>query len=160
MRAAGELAGPVDYAGLWTWVALGLVAAVVVWNLGVLWWGRPRRTPAPEPAVARRDPEEVRRDHLVRLDRIETEVRAGRLDLRSAYQEMSATARSYVHETTEVPARHLALADLRSHELPLVVAAVEVMYPPEFAPGGEDSAAARFDEALGRAREVVTATWT
>lgn len=161
--AIRELAGPVDYAAIWTLVALGLVAAVLVWNLGVLWWGRPRRVPAPPPAAAAPDPVSVREEHLAELDRIEAGVRAGRLELRPAYQQLSAATRSYVHETTDVPARHLALADLRAAGLAEVAAAVAVMYPPEFAPGREADAAGpdeRFAEALRRAREVVGTSWT
>ncbi|MEV7428677.1 hypothetical protein AB0N29_03595 [Nocardioides sp. NPDC092400] len=153
MLAAGELAGPADYADGWLALAVLLLVAVVAWNAGVAWWGRPTRLPVVPPAQ-RVDVEAVRAAHLARLDRVEAAVRAGDLDLRSAHHELSATARSFVHETTDVPARHLTLAELRERDVPAVAAAVEVMYPPEFAPGDAHAEAA-WGRALRLAREVV-----
>ena len=159
MHVADDLAPPVDYSAGWLVVAGVLVAAVLAWNLGVLWWGRPprsRRSAPPRPAEL----DAVRREHLDRLDRIEAAVRDGSLDLRAAFQQLSATARSFVHEVSDVPATYLTLTDLRTAEVPVVVAALDVIYPPEFAPEIGAAGVATFEEALHRSREVVTASWT
>lgn len=158
MHAADELADPVSYEPVWWVVAAALLVTVLAWNLGVAWWGRPHRVRTAAPEVA--DLDDVRRRHLAELDRVEAEVRAGRMALREGFQALSATARSFVHETSDVPARYLALADLRRADVPLVVAAVEVMYPPEFAPDAGQASEAELAEALRRARQVVTASWT
>jgi hypothetical protein len=159
VHVADDLAAPVDYSAAWVVVAGVLVAAVLLWNLSVLWWGRPPAGRRPTPARPA-DVDEVRRAHLDRLDLIEARVRDGSLDLRTAFQQLSATARSFVHEVSDVPATYLTLSELRAAEVPVVVAALDLIYPPEFAPEIGAAGVATFEEALHRSREVVTASWT
>ncbi|WP_121252327.1 hypothetical protein [Nocardioides ferulae] len=157
--AGGDIAAPVDYAGIWTVAAWALIALVVLWYAVVLWWGRPLRVRA-TPARSEPDLATVRAEHLARLEAVAAAAHDGSLDLRAAFRGLSEVARSFVEQTSRVPATTLTLADLRALDLPVVVAALEVIYPPEFAPDDPAAAAAAFDEALALAREVVSASWT
>jgi hypothetical protein len=159
VRAAGDpggLADPVAYSPAWWALGLGLLATVLVWNLGVAWWGRPRRVrvAAAEPA----DVAAVRRRHLEQLAEVEAQVGSGVLGAREGVQALSVVARSWVQETTGVPARHLALEDLRSAGPAALAEAVAQMYPSAFGPGAPDEL--DFRAALRRARAVVGTTWT
>lgn len=150
MPGDGELTGPIGYSGWWPVLAIAAVLLVVAYYSGVAWWARRR------PAVGDGD---VRREHLDRLDRIEADLGSGRISARAAHQRLSATVRSYVGEVSELPAPTLTLADLRRSGPPQLAEAIELMYPPEFAPGEQGRADERFGEALRRSRELVS-SWT
>jgi hypothetical protein len=53
----------------------------------------------------------------------------------------------------------MALADFRAHAPQALTDAIEVMYPPEFAPDDIGQARERFDDALHRGRRLVT-SWS
>lgn len=161
-----EFHGPISHSSLWPWLAVLGLAVVALYYLAVTWWARPRRTPtpaAPLPAPAA-PPVDPRPAHLAELDRIAREVDEGRLPARVGHQQVSRTVRSYVGAVSPIPADRMTLADLRTAahgraSATLLADAVELMYPPSFAPSEEGRAAERFPEALARARHVVT-TWT
>ncbi|MEX0426589.1 hypothetical protein AB3X52_03080 [Nocardioides sp. DS6] len=154
-----EFHGPISHSDLWLWLALAGLLVVAVYYVAVTWWGR-RRTPPPAvawtPPAPRPDPRPV---HLAELDRIEKAVYEGALSAREGHQRVSHTVRSYVGEVTPVPADRMTLADLRAAGVVPLAQAVELMYPPAFAPSEEGHAADRFPEAVRRARELV-GTWT
>lgn len=150
-----EFAGPVAYSDRWLWIALALGVAVLLYYATAWWLTRPRR----EPVAARPDVDvpDARRQHLDRIDRIEDDVRTGSLSPRAGHQQLSDVVRSYVASVTTLPARTMALADFRARAPQELVDAIELMYPPEFAPG-DVVARDRFDDAVGQARGLVT-TW-
>lgn len=159
-----EFHGPISHSSQWLWLALLALLVVALYYLAVTWWARPRRTSAaaapPAPVTLPVDP---RPDHLAELDRIAREVGAGRLTARVGHQQVSRTVRSYVGAVSPIPADRMTLADLRTvapgrTSATLLADAVELMYPPSFAPSEEGRAAERFPEAVARARHVV-ATW-
>jgi hypothetical protein len=86
-------------------------------------------------------------------------VRGGGLSARDGHQQLSATVRSYVGTVTALPAQTMALADFRARAPRPLTDAIELMYPPEFAPDDVGQARERFDEALRQARGLV-ATWS
>lgn len=153
-----EFHGPISHSELWLWLALAGLLLVAVYYVAVTWWGRERRTTPvavwapPEP---RPDP---RPSHLAALDRIERSVHEGVISAREGHQQVSHTVRSYVGEVTPVPADRMTLADLRAAGVRPLAEAVELMYPPAFAPSEEGHAADVFPEAVRRARELV-GTW-
>lgn len=150
-----EFHGPVGYDERWLWIALALLALVVLYYLVSWWITRPRRVRDVRRADV--DVPDLQREHLARIDRIEADVHAGVLEPRAGHQQLSEVMRSYVAEVTTLPARTMVLADFRTQAPPELVAALEVMYPPEFGPDDE-VARVRFDDAVTRAREVV-ASW-
>lgn len=151
-----EFHGPVAHADRWLWISLVLLALVVLYY-AVSWWvTRPPRLR--DVARADVDVPDLQREHLARIDRVEADVRAGVLEPREGHQQLSEVMRSYVAEVTTLPARTMVLADFRLQAPPELVEALEVMYPPEFGPDGE-MARGRFDDAVARAREVVS-TWS
>lgn len=160
MLAAAELpdefTGPVAYDDRWLWIAVALGAAVVLYYLLAWWLTRRPRVPRLERAAV--DVPDVRRTHLDLIDRIDARVRAGELEPRAGHQQLSEVVRSYVAAVTTLPARTMALADFRARAPHELVAVIELVYPPEFAP---DDAIARelFDTAVVRARGLV-ADWS
>lgn len=153
MLAAAEFTGPVGYSPVWVVLAVVLVLLVMAYYVGVAHWARRGWVPDVEASAL----EEARADHLRQIDSIEASLRAGRISLRAAFQELSLTVRSFVDDVTEVPARFMALEDLRHSADPRVAEAIARMYPPEFGP--DDTPPKEFLASLGQARELVT-TWT
>lgn len=159
---AGELAGTVGYATGWWVLAIALLAAVLGWNLGVLWWGRPRRvrdSPAPRPDVRR-----LREQYLALIDEVEADHASGRLGVREAHRRLSALSRGFVHEVTGRGTSAMTLADLREQELDRLIDVVEVAYPPAFGPdpAGPDASSPHQELAVAaaRARTAVRSSWS
>ncbi|QYJ04052.1 hypothetical protein KUV85_17280 [Nocardioides panacisoli] len=151
-----EFNGPVGYFDRWLWFALLAVLVVIAYYLATWWLTRERSEPAdtaPPPPPA----PDAQGRHLAAIDRIETEVRSGVLALRDGHQQLSETVRSYVDLTTHLPARTMSLADFKRTAPGQLADTIELMYPPEFAPGEEGRAGERFDIAVERARGLVSA---
>ena len=74
---------------------------------------------------------------------------------RDGHQQLSGLVRGYVEESSGLPATRMSLADFHSRA-PHLVAAISLMYPPEFAPDDDGEAHERFDRAVSAARTVVT----
>jgi hypothetical protein len=160
--AVPGLAPPVGYEHPWGWVAIGLVVVVVVWHLAV-WWVT--REPSAAGGAARRpdrlpSPARSRGRALEALAEIERDLATGRCDLRTAHHRMSAVVRGFVEEVSDLPARSMALGDLREAGARDLAAAVEAMYPPEFAPDAGPEAGRtssdRFTDTLALARDLVS----
>ncbi|WP_435770956.1 hypothetical protein [Nocardioides sp. SYSU DS0651] len=151
-----EFSGPVGYADRWLWIAVALVAVAVLFYALSWWFTRPPR----DRGVVRRevDVADAQRSHLARIDAVAAEVRSGALGARDGHQRLSEVVRSYVATVTTLPARTMALADFRARAPQELVDAIELMYPPEFAPE-DDPARTRFDDAVSRSRGLV-ATWS
>ena len=152
-----EFTGPVGYSHLWLWLAVAGVALVALYYLVVWLLTRPRRT-GPTMWGRMTDVPNARRDHLQRIDAIEAEVRAGRLAARTGHQQLSEVVRSYVEAVSALPARTMALADFRAHAPAPLADAIELMYPPEFAPD-PPVAQERFEQAVRDSRRLV-ASWS
>lgn len=154
-----EFHGPVAHSAVWLWLAIGALLLVMLYYAAVTWWARPRRTapaaPPPPPPGPRPDPRATSLDELAR---IEQDVVAGRIAARAGHQQVSATVRRYVGAVSGLPADRMALADLRHAGVVSLADAVELMYPPSFAPSEEGRAAELFPEAVRRARQLVV-TW-
>lgn len=151
-----EFTGPVAYGDRWLVLVCVLVVAVLAYYVVTWWITRPPRVPGI--ARAHVDVPGVRVDHLSSIDRIVARVRAGALPAREGHQQLSEVVRSYVATVTTLPARTMALADFRARAPQELVDAIELMYPPEFAP---DTALATdsFDAAVDHARRLV-GTWS
>lgn len=153
MPVDGELTGPVGYSGAWLLTAAVLVGLVVLyylwaWRAGVEVEERHHRVDrGPGP----------RERGLQELSRLEAAVVAGRVPVRTGFQQLSLAVRSFTEDTTGVPARSMTLEELRTAADPRVADAIAEMYPPEFAPGSAD--ADDFARSLGRVRELVS-SWT
>lgn len=152
-----EFNGPVAYADRWLWLALLGLVLVVVHYSAVLWLTRERGSAAV--TWSRADVPSARRVHLDRIDRIETEVRSGVVSARVGHQRLSEAVRSYVAAVSTLPAPTMTLADFQRQAPRPLVEAIALMYPPEFAPDDAGQARERFDDAVGRARRLVT-SWS
>jgi hypothetical protein len=152
-----EFSGPVGYSHLWLWLAVAGVALVALYYLAVWLLTRPKRG-GTTMWGRMTDVPSARRDHLQRIDAIEADVHSGRLPARVGHQRLSEVVRSYVETVSALPARTMALADFRAQAPAPLADAIELMYPPEFAP---DAAVAheRFDRAVREGRKLV-ASWS
>lgn len=153
-----EFNGPVPYADRWIWLALLGLVLVGLYYLAVVWFTRERAVPAGVTWNAT-DVPTARRQHLERIDRIEAEVRGGTLPAREGHQQLSETVRSYAEIVTKLPALTMTLSDFRRQAPWALTEAIELMYPPEFAPDDVGEARERFDTAVAKARELVT-SWS
>jgi hypothetical protein len=149
-----EFNGPVAYGDRWIWFALVALVLVGVYYLAVVWFTRERATPSGV-VWSGADVPTARRQHLDRIDQIETEVRGGRLPAREGHQQLSETVRSYVGTVSALPAPTMTLSDFRRQAPWPLTEAIELMYPPEFAPDEVGEARERFDAAVDKARGLV-----
>lgn len=152
-----EFTDPVGYSVVWLVVCLGLVAVVVGYYYAVARWAAAGETDvAPKRA---RDPgiEPARNACTARLASLERAVVGGGMPVRTGFLELSAAVRTFVEAVGRVPARSMTLEELRQSGEPRVAAAIEVMYPGEFAP--DDAGADDFRRSLQQARELVV-SWT
>ncbi|MFC8302527.1 hypothetical protein ACFUCV_02440 [Specibacter sp. NPDC057265] len=136
------------------WPLLG--AALLLLCLGAVAWiwisTRPPRETAVPGFVAPRNPESVRARYLQLIGGIESRHDAGELGGRDCHLELSLAVRTFVYEMTGLQTQRMTLAQLRTHGLPLVGDAVELLYPGEFsAYGGQLTAS----QAVHLARGVV-----
>lgn len=147
----GDLQPPVGYAEPWLLYAALALLAVAGYYLAV--W---RLTRAGRRGAARKA--SARRSSLSRLQAVAGDVEHGRISPRRGHQLISETVRAFAAERTGLRARSMTLADLERQAPQELVDLVGLLYPPEFAPGEEHPREA-FDEALARARELVT-SWS
>ena len=152
-----EFHGPVAYGDRWIWLALLGLVLVALYYLAVVWFTRDR--PAPAITWAPADVTSARDEHLDRIGRIVADVQAGRVTARDGHQRLSETVRSYVGAVSHLPAPTMTLADFRQQAPRALTDAIELMYPPEFAPDEVGEARERFDDAVDRARRLVT-SWS
>lgn len=153
-----EFTGPVAYDDRWLWLAVVLVVLVVLYYVTSWWLTRPPRVPVVPRATL--DVPDARAAHLARIDELVAQVHDGRLPARSGHQQLSEIVRSWVATVTPLPARTMTLADFRDHAPRELVEAIELMYPPEFAPDADGLGdLLAFDAAVLRSRRLV-GSWT
>lgn len=152
-----EFNGPVAYGDRWLWLALLGLCLVAIYYLAVVWFTRDRSQPGAVSWVGA-DVPSVRQQHLDRIARIEAVVRAGQVPARDGHQQLSETVRSYVGAVSALPAPTMTLSDFRRQAPRPLTEAIELMYPPEFAPDDVGQARERFDDAVAHARQLV-ASW-
>lgn len=159
MRAAEELYPPVQYGPGWLLLAVGVIVVLVAAGGALILLTRPvRAAPVPLAPPPQQDaaPLTLRQEYLSRIDRIERDYRARRIDPRRANLELSRTVRAFVNEHSGLEAPVLALDDLiaRGVHPPLIDALDRHYYPSIFRTG------APVDPVAGAeaARRVVT-TW-
>ncbi len=155
MPDGAEFTDPVGYSGWWLVVCLLLVAVVAAYYFGVMRWAAAGEV-SEEPELRDDGIETPRKACLTRLLTLERSVASGSRATRRGYLELSKTVRGFVEDVSAVPARSMTLEELQGSEQPRVAAAIEVMYPGEFAP--EDAGPDDFAQAVQQARELV-ASW-
>jgi len=149
-----EFNGPVAYGDRWIWFALLALVLMGVYYLAALWFTRERTAPSGV-VWSGADVPTARQEHLDRIQQIEAEVRGGRLAARDGHQQLSETVRSYVGAVSALPAPMMTLSDFRRQAPWPLTEAIELMYPPEFAPDDVGEARERFDAAVAKARQLV-----
>ena len=98
--------------------------------------------------------ERKRQEYAAKLSTLETRLEAGQVDMRGAFQEMSAVLRLFVHEMTGIHVHEFTLTEIRKVGIPRLTQLVSSYYTPEFALRSRADAR----KALKKTREVIL-TW-
>lgn len=144
-----EFHGPVGLTGLWPMLALAAVVVVVAFYLAV--WAATRAEPR---SVRGSGGDRVAAGYLARIEQTRVQVHDGTITPREGHQDLSVLVRSYVEETSALPATRMSLADFRI-SAPHLAATIEMLYPPEFAPETPEAEVADFDRAALAAARLI-----
>ncbi|GAA1538251.1 hypothetical protein HD600_001294 [Microbacterium ginsengiterrae] len=162
MSGTDELYPPAQYGWGWLVLALGILAALALAGWLVVFLTRPRRRmtvqgqDSQSPSGTSDVLSMLRTEYYVAIDRIESELRDGTIDARTANVRLSRTVRSFVNEYSGLEAPVLALDDLiRLGVHPTLIEAVHRHYYPGIF---RRDAAANPDDGIEAARKVV-AMW-
>lgn len=152
---SGGFFPPIGYA--WYWFPAGIlaVALVLAWFGFVFWWTRRTKSrpgSAPVPLPPRWQPS-ARAKYLARIDQIAAQHDQGKIDARTANQQLSAAVRGFVHEFTGLPSDRMTLAELRALGIVPVTEAVAFFYPAAFTVHSRQNVA----ESVSLAQQVVRA---
>ena len=108
----------------------------------------------PKPVVVKEPPKDIemlKRKYLKDLYDLSVEFSSDRVNLRKAYQRMSAIIRNFVFEATGVKVQNYTLDDIRNAGLPRLEALVAEYYSPEFARMSEGD----FSDSMMRTKKVI-----
>jgi hypothetical protein len=130
---------PMTYSPGWQALGVLLLFGVVAWALFV-WWHT--RVPRPRPPAAPVGPSpgwllaRAKHQTIDQIERIAWEAEHGRIDARSAHQQISAAVRSFVDDLGGTRSRHMTLSELGAGgpRLAHVTHVVHQLYPGEFGP--------------------------
>lgn len=88
----------------------------------------------PKPVVFKpKNKEELQKEYLAKIDKVLNAYQSGKMDVRTAHQELSAIVRMFVHEMTGINAQNFSLLELKAHDIFKVSDLIEEFYAPEFA---------------------------
>lgn len=117
-----------------------LVSVIVVAIIGLLLFEYFKRkklgikTVKEKPVVFKpKNKEELQREYLAKIDKVQNAYQSGKMDVRTAHQELSAIVRMFVHEMTGINAQNFSLLELKAHDIFKVSDLIEEFYAPEFA---------------------------
>lgn len=159
MRTDDPFYPPMTYSIGWQVLAWLLLLGILGWA-GFVWWrtrpARPKPTPAPvtpSPGwLLVRDKHET----ITTIEALAWQAEHGRLDPRTAHQEISRAVRSFVDRVGGVRSQHMTLSELGAGgpRLAPVTHAVHQLYPGEFGPDP-----ARPVRPAAEAAKAVVASW-
>lgn len=155
MAPPEDLYPPVTHGGVWPALAIGSLALVALWWVGLCWRSRRRRHAASEWAPLRGRALAARRDEaLAAIDAVVGAHERGEISSRDAFQQLSPLVRRFVFDVAGVPAHTMTLDELARDHPGLLADVVAMLYPGEFAAvvDGDVASGAR------RARKVMM-TW-
>ena len=126
------------------WLALAIGGILLA--LALLWiFRRPRASAPPARRTPpRKRPQEdlvlpmtIQDKYLLMLEEQKKEYKAGKMDEREAFQQLSRLVRAFVTERTGKKAENATLAEISGMHLPKLAKLIEVYYEPEFARDAE-----------------------
>jgi hypothetical protein len=147
--------GPTPYSSWWLWLALVLLVVVIVWYAAVFVATLPNARLRELPALGDLQARLTRRRFAGSIRHITDRRRRGELSDAQAYDQMSHTVRSFLHQTTGVRAQYLQVDEIAAGTLapaaPLIAALRDARFD-----GGTDADPDR----LGAQAEELIRSWT
>jgi hypothetical protein len=147
--------GPMRYSSLWLWLGLMLLAAVILWYVGVFVWTMPSQRLRRIPVIRSLHGTLLRRRFTRTIRTIDENHRAGDISAAQACAQMSRVLRSFLHQATGTRAQYMHVDDITDSDLA------------EAAPLFSKLNDARFNTAsqvnvgqVGSAAEELIRTWT
>lgn len=135
METSVKLQEPFSYA-IWPVIVLGvIVAAFLVYFIIVK--VRKRKQEKPQiPVIMQKSPEEIaviKSKYIKELYQIENALKAEKISIRTAYQNMSVCIRKFVHAVTGIKVQNYTLQDIKVLNMPMLEELIAEYYAPEFA---------------------------
>ena len=136
MKTSVELQDTFSYMPIWLILAILLLAAVIFVQVffRVRFGDRLKRPkkikikkPSPKTLM------QIKQTYMGEMNRIEGELRSGRITIRKAYNDMSKCIRNFVFEATGIPVDKYTLAEIKKVNIPALTQLVSEYYEPEFA---------------------------
>ncbi|EFV13520.1 hypothetical protein [Segniliparus rugosus] len=145
---------PVPYSTLWLALAVVLAVVAVGWVVGLFVWTLPierlRRTPVLRDITLRL----LKRKFSRSIDATVSLYQRGQLSSRAAHGAVSRALRLFVQLWTGEPASRMVLAEFAESHIAEAAAALEALYPGQFAPQEQPDVARS-----ARAAKEVLAAW-
>lgn len=114
---------------------------------------RPKKVaPAPVVAAPVKTLQDIKVQYYSELQQIDVLISSGKIDLKSAYQQMSTTLRHFIYEATGVKVQNLSLLEIKMLNMPVIANLVEEYYAPEFA----EKSVGNFRESIEKTKWVVS----
>ena len=137
MVSSVELQAPMAFQQIWVWLAAVLIIAAIFLQI-FFRIRRKRMGDLPPRKIKIKKPPakllpEIKARYLTELDLLERELSAGLIDVRTAFQRLSAAIRNFVYEVTGIEVPNYTLYEIRQLNMPRLTKLIEEYYAPEFA---------------------------
>ena len=93
----------------------------------------------------------IKKKHLAQLERIESNYKNQKINLRKAYQMISEDVRLFVFEVTDITTQNYSLEEIQRLNIPKLYHLIKEYYEPEFA----SKSVGDFEDAIGKARGII-----
>ena len=94
----------------------------------------------------------IKNKYIKKLNEIESKYKAGKIDLRKAYQQISEDVRFFIFEVTNITTQNFSLSEIKEANIPGLYDLIEEYYEPEFS----SKSVGDFDDAINKARRIVS----
>lgn len=136
METTVELRGPFSYP-LWPVIVLGIILGVIVTYFFVLLLLRLSKKASEKPKKVNKTTYKnvsfIKNKYMSEINKIESLLIANKIDIRTAYINLSEIIRGFVYEMTDIDVRCYTLQDIRCANMPLLDQLITEYYYPEFA---------------------------
>lgn len=149
------VSGPTAYSSWWLWLAVALLLLVIGWYAAVFVATLPNARLRALPALGDLHARLTRRRFAGSIRHITDRRRRGELSDAQAYDEMSHTVRSFLHQTTGVRAQYLHVDEIAAGTLAPAAPLIAALRDARF-----DAAADADPDRLGAQAEELIRSWT
>ena len=126
------IVAPLPYSVFWAVLGVLLILLVVGWFVGVLVWTLPVERLRTIPVLRDISARVLQRKFSAAVGRVDERYRAGELNSRQAYAEMSRILRNFVYDRTGVRAQYMALGEVAHSSAAAAAPVVSALYARQF----------------------------